>query len=378
MKIVFPYFYGLHQLYHTAVTAMKLSRYLDNAEILCLSTTKDQTNVLKKIKSFNPDSTAQIIELPQPFRFKYLNIKKKKYPYVRSMVKKAKKILNSADIIVTTSHGTYNMFHHYKIENPSYIYQYHGMGDRKYGFDPRLSKYDIIMVGGEYHYNRLIKEKIGTPEKVKIVGYPKFDFPIETEKIRNELFKNDKPIVLYAPHWQPKLTSYKKFAVQILEFFSKNKNYNLIFAPHILLSHWKVRMGYNTNLKHYETDNIIIDFGSDYTTNGTYLKISDIYMGDVSSMVYEFIARKPRPCLFFNAHNVDWKDNVDYRFWNYGPVINHIDELKEKIDIAVSDKHFLELQKENVKKYIQETDENPSDRAAKVIANFAYENYGKI
>jgi len=371
MKLIFPYFYGLHQLYHTAVTSMLIHNYDKNAEVICLTSTKDQTEVLLKAKSYYKNTSTTVLELPQPFRFKYLNIKKKKYPYVRSMVKKAKKILQSADAIITTSHGTYKMYHDHKIDKPLYIYQYHGMGDRKYGFDPRLSKYSLILIGGEYHYKRLIEEKIGTPEKIKIVGYPKFDFPINYKSIKKELFKNDNPIVLYAPHWQPKLTSYKKFAVPILKFFQKHKEYNLIFAPHILLSHWKVRMGYNTNLQHFKTDNIILDFGSDYTTNGTYLAVSDIYMGDVSSMVYEFLARKPRPCVFINAHNVNWQNNVDYRFWQYGPVIDDISQLEEKLKETINNKeYFKAIQEENVKKYIQITNEKSSARAAKAIVEF--------
>ena len=370
MKIVFPYFYGLHQLYHTAVTSMLISKYDKNTEVICLTSTKEQTEVLLKTKSYFKNTSTKILELPQPFRFKYLNIKKKRYPYVRSMVKKGKKILQSADAIVTTSHGTYKMYHGYKINKPLYIYQYHGIGDRRYGFDPRLSKYSLILIGGEYHYKRLIREKIVTPEKIKIVGYPKFDFPIDIKSIKEKLFKNDNPIVLYAPHWQPKLTSYKKFAVPILEFFQKHKEYNLIFAPHILLSHWKVRMNYNTNLKRYESDNIILDFGSDYTTNGTYLAISDIYTGDVSSMVYEFLARKPRPCVFLNAHGVNWKNNVNYRFWDYGPVVEKIENLENKIKEAVHSQNYLELQRKRIKEYMELTEESSSKRAAKAILEF--------
>ena len=39
----------------------------------------------------------------------------------------------------------------------------------------------------------------------------------------------------------------------------------------------------------------------------TYTKQADIYLGDVSSQVYEFML-KPRPCIFFNPENINYKN----------------------------------------------------------------------
>jgi hypothetical protein len=58
----------------------------------------------------------------------------------------------------------------------------------------------------------------------------------------------------------------------------------------------------------------------------TYTGQGDIYLGDVSSQVYEFIAR-PRPCVFLNAHGVAWGDDPNYLFWRMGEVIDRIDDL---------------------------------------------------
>lgn len=189
-------------------------------------------------------------------------------------------------------------------------------------------------------------------------------------RLKKKLFKKDLPIVLYSPHWEPELSSYKKYAKDVLEYFSKQEKYNLIFAPHLLVSHWKNRFGYNIDFQDYSSDNIVVDFGSKFSTNGTYLSISDMYIGDVSSMVYEFIARKPKPCIFFNAHGIEWKNNPDYKFWNFGTVFNTFSEFKENFKSAINDKKTLEFQKENIKKYIEITDEKSSVRAAKEILKF--------
>ncbi len=371
MKIVFPFLYGTHQLYHSAMTAMELTLQDKNLDVLCVSCNKEHTEILNEIKEKYPETRTEIVELKQPFRYKYLNYKKKKYPSVNAMVKKGKRFFKEADIVVTTSHGTIKMFKKYGIVSPKFIYQYHGSGGREYSFDLELSKYDMIFVTGEFTKNGLIKKKISHENKVKIVGYPKFDFPIDKDKIKKKLFKKDLPIVLYSPHWEPELSSYKKYAKDVLEYFSKQEKYNLIFAPHLLVSHWKNRFGYNIDFQDYSSDNIVVDFGSKFSTNGTYLSISDMYIGDVSSMVYEFIARKPKPCIFFNAHDIEWQNNPDYKFWNFGTVFNTFSEFKENFKSAINDKKTLEFQKENIKKYIEITDEKSSVRAAKEILKFA-------
>ena len=371
MKIVFPFLYGTHQLYHSAMTAMELTLQDKNLDVLCVSCNKEHTEILNEIKEKYPETRTEIVELKQPFRYKYLNYKKKKYPSVNAMVKKGKRFFKEADIVVTTSHGTIKMFKKYGIVSPKFIYQYHGSGGREYSFDLELSKYDMIFVTGEFTKNGLIKKKISHENKVKIVGYPKFDFPIDKDKIKKKLFKKDLPIVLYSPHWEPELSSYKKYAKDVLEYFSKQEKYNLIFAPHLLVSHWKNRFGYNIDFQDYSSDNIVVDFGSKFSTNGTYLSISDMYIGDVSSMVYEFIARKPKPCIFFNAHGIEWQNNPDYKFWNFGTVFNTFSEFKENFKSAINDKKTLEFQKENIKKYIEITDEKSSVRAAKEILKFA-------
>ena len=55
----------------------------------------------------------------------------------------------------------------------------------------------------------------------------------------------------------------------------------------------------------------------------TYTRAADIYIGDVSSQIYEFLI-KPRPCIFLNSHHAAWQGNPDYAFWNFGPVIDSV------------------------------------------------------
>jgi len=369
-KIVFLYVHGIHQLYHSAMVAMELSRIQDEYKIQLLSCHPKHTMILNNIKSFYPDSACEIISLPLPFRFKYLNFKMKSYPSPYSTIKFTKKYLLNAEAIVATSHATARTCKKRNITKPKFIYQYHGCGDRKYGFDPKFKDFDFMLLPGKYHQKRLLEENIIEKEQTHIIGWPKLDYPVVIDKVKKELFNNENPIVLYTPHWKPNLGSYNAWAKDILEHFSKSKQYNLIFAPHIQIKHWRAKYKYNIDYDHYKSNNIHIDFGSEYSVNGTYQKIADIYMGDVSSMVYEWIAFKSRPCIFLNAHGVNWKNDVNYRFWNYGPVVTKIEELENKINEAENNSSYLKLQEERIKEYMDLTEKSSSVRAAKAIIEF--------
>jgi hypothetical protein len=67
----------------------------------------------------------------------------------------------------------------------------------------------------------------------------------------------------------------------------------------------------------------------------TYTQGADVYLGDVSSQIAEFMVR-PRPCLFINSHGAKWQGNPDYLFWELGPVIDSVDGLGHALRDAVN------------------------------------------
>ena len=79
----------------------------------------------------------------------------------------------------------------------------------------------------------------------------------------------------------------------------------MIFSPHPLVGHLSKKRGYEINEKDIAEDNILVDMGSNQCLDGTYTCIADIYIGDISSMVTEWVLQEPRPCIFINAHNVN-------------------------------------------------------------------------
>ncbi len=138
-----------------------------------------------------------------------MNIKGKLYPSVNAIVRRSSRLLRNADGVVTTSHGTPGVFRRHGITGPKIIFQYHGCGDRKYGFEASLGKMDLMLLPGAYHRKRLAEEGIVDPGRTRIVGWPKFDI---TSGDAERPFSNTRPTVLYCPTGIPHLGSYRDLA----------------------------------------------------------------------------------------------------------------------------------------------------------------------
>jgi hypothetical protein len=68
----------------------------------------------------------------------------------------------------------------------------------------------------------------------------------------------------------------------------------------------------------------------------TYADAADVYVGDVSSQLYEFLVR-PRPCIFLNAHGIAWQNDPFYLGWRCGPVIESIEQLPAALARSTAD-----------------------------------------
>ncbi|MBI2993402.1 MAG: hypothetical protein HYY48_04405 [Gammaproteobacteria bacterium] len=97
----------------------------------------------------------------------------------------------------------------------------------------------------------------------------------------------------------------------------------LNFAPHIVLFRRNLRHRAFLPRRFRGVRNIHIDTGSELSVDMTYMPAADIYLGDVSSQVYEFLLN-PRPCIFLNGNGVDWRDNPCYVHWHLGQVVGNV------------------------------------------------------
>ncbi len=124
--------------------------------------------------------------------------------------------------------------------------------------------------------------------------------------------------------------------------------------------------------RYLRAPNIHIDLGSRASTTMAYTDRADIYLGDASSQVYEFL-RRPRPCVFLNAHGFPWQSDPNFAHWRAGPVIDDPAELGLALAKARRDQEGLyrPIQQAMFDYSFDLTDEPSSIRAGRALAKFA-------
>jgi len=231
---------------------------------------------------------------------------------------------------------------------PKFLHIPHGAGDRAVGFEKRIALFDEVLTLGCKDRERMIASGLVTADHCHVVG------PMKLASIAQlgrppRLFDNDRPIILYNPHFDAKLGSFAIFADRMIEWAAGQERYNLVVAPHVRLAEgWP-----SDRIAHWEDrsvpDKIIVDMGSGKSIDMTYTLSAELYCGDVSSQVYEFLAQ-PRPCLFVNAHGIGWRDDPDYAMWRFGPVIGPDADIDAAIDLAfATHNEFVGVQREAVR-----------------------------
>lgn len=231
------------------------------------------------------------------------------------------------------------------VRRPRFIHLDHGAGDRAAGFDKRIRHFDFVLVPGTKHRDRLLAEHLVTPDNHEIVGYPKFE---AADAIRDPdwyPFEERRPVVLYNPHFST-LGSWRPCVLSVLEAFAVQRRYNLLLAPHVrLLDSRDARERWGPMLDRFDAlPHIHVDHGSDRAIDMTHTSLADLYLGDVSSQVYEFL-RQPRPCLFLDAHGVDWSQDENYAHWHFGEVIPDARGIVAAVDRAFARQpEFLPVQ----------------------------------
>jgi hypothetical protein len=284
----------------------------------------------------------------------------------------------SFDALVVAEKGSLILRKVHGLRRPLLIHTRHGAGDRAIGFDHHSADFDLVLCSGPKIRERLIRDAGVTADKIRMVGYPKFDIaqpvppPLATPPGRQ--------VVLYNPHVSPHLSSWYKHGKAVLDFFVDNHDFQLIFAPHVMLFerrvvltvdrlriHWPGKL----SRRHLQSSSIYVDTGSPACTDMTYTTAADIYLGDVSSQVYEFLYR-PRPCLFLNSHQVNWRNDANYEHWQAGPVITHPRELAAGLQAAL-DSHattYRAVQEQLCARSFDIQDTPASERAAAAIQEF--------
>jgi hypothetical protein len=253
--------------------------------------------------------------------------------------------------------------------HPRLIYSPHGFGDRARGFIARIATFDLVLLAGEKTEARMLAEGLIRPGDYALTGSVKLETGQRIGQKAVLPFADVATTVLYNPHKEPKLTSWRRFIEPMLAGFARAEQLNLIVAPHVKMfrrhddavrDKWRAR----------STGNVLVDPGSDRSVDASYATLADIYIGDVSSQVYEFLVT-PRPCIFLNAHGIDWRDDPSFAHWHLGDVIDDPAELMAAIHAAPA-RHDLYRERQEAMVAASLGDRTPgaAKRAADAIAAY--------
>lgn len=370
---------AVHQVAHSAPTAFALSRDFPAIDVELLVSSPAQMAELEKIAAhfpgqrcrFTPIDCGPVAKVLDKLAGKFAPIKK--VAVLRSNIDR----FATLDALVTPEKTSAMIKHRFGLTDLTMIYARHGAGDRSLSFNADNALFDFLLLPGAKFRDRLAAAHLLEGRPYEIVGYPKFDLLPETAP---KLFDNDRPTVLYNPHFDPRLSSWYKYGAAVLDYFYRSDKFNLIFAPHLMLferllhvslEEFSMTIRKRLPKRYYDCPHMLIDTGSPASADMTYTMAADIYLGDVSSQVYEFIYR-PRPCVFLNAHGAKWRDDPNYNHWRLGEVIDDPAMLDAALARAPAEheRQYAALQKEAFA-YTFDLQETPSSvRAARAIVSF--------
>jgi CDP-glycerol glycerophosphotransferase (TagB/SpsB family) len=190
------------------------------------------------------------------------------------------------------------------------VFLEHGIGTKSTSFYKAIEYFDLYLVEGNQKYNRLFELYPQYENKLKKVGFSKFDEIVNiTEEQKKSLYEKynldkSKKIILYAPTFFP--SSIEKMADNFPDEF---KECNILVKPHYLTYE---RKRYKKQLKKF-------DIWANYT-NCTILPlseynlvplmaISDIMISDESSAMFEFAALN-KPVISNRYFKLRWSYNL--------------------------------------------------------------------
>lgn len=365
-KICFLYIDEPYNIYHSISIALELHNRNDSeVHLVC---TKRNHNALVSLLGSKIIS-AMHVKIVRPFWYAtlphYLEIKLQ-FRYV--IFRQYRRLLSGFDGIVCSLYNDLLLSRFVDRNKTKLIFAGHGVANRAYSYNDDIKEFDFILLAGQ-HEESIRKDRQQLVEgRYMTAGYVKHEF-CNSLKVKSP-FSDDNPVVFYNPHWLKEYTSYFDHGLSILQQFADQKDYNLIFAPHSLLTTRNKSIVNKINA--YEVyDHIHIDLGSTACHDLSYLKVADVYLGDASSQALEFLLIEPRPCLFIDINGVALSD-YEFHTWELGDVILESDEIVFRIGESYNrhELHYKEIQQESLKRLFYQSDKSPSSIAADGITAY--------
>ncbi len=327
IRILFFYIAEGHHVFHSFPAAAALARKGD-VEIWTATSNDDQRRQIARLSDAY-GVRFKDLELHAPVWMKPLaglnaDFRDGKIPRLFHH----RRALNRFDAIVTVER-TSTVLRRFAVNRPRFIHIPHGAGDRAVGFEPRIANFDHVLLHAPKNEARMLEQGLVQPGHYQVCGYAKLEAVEKLNPRPQRFFENDRRTVFYNPHFDPDLGSWRRMGPALIDAILSRTDYNLIFAPHVRLmrraspeerSRWTAR----------KEDRLLVDPGSDASYDMSYARSADIYLGDVSSQVYEFIGQ-PRPCVFLTQDGEARPDDPDYAFHMFGETAGDVDSAVEAL-----------------------------------------------
>ena len=314
--------YATHQVPHAAPYAFELSRRHPGIEVTIAASSDAELASAAAIGELYPGHRCILLRLRPAWWYGPIDPLVSRFAFARKDRILADNLgfFAGLDALVAPERHCRRLRTRHGLSRLKLIHTRHGAGDREGTSDATMALFDLVLLPGRKYAERFRRLGYLREGQYAVVGWPKFEAVQALAAPRRRWFDNDNPVVVYNPHFDQRVGSWGRMGLAVLDFFAANPGYNLIFAPHLVL--FKRRWRHRAVLpdRYRRARNILIDTDSAALADMTYLEAADIYLGDVSSQVYEFLLR-PRPCVFLDAHGIDWERDAHYAHWHFGPVV---------------------------------------------------------
>jgi len=239
----------------------------------------------------------------------------------------------------------------------------HGVGSMSARDDRRRMAAFHTLVPSEQERQTYLARGMA-PGRIVATGYVKAGFRQRTPA--RTLFPEERQILLYTPHWQPRRSSWPAWGEAVVAALTAQRTWNVILAPHQRLieraPELRGVLEGVSNLPH-----VHCDIDSFATVDGSYTAAADLYLGDTSSQVIEYLMR-PRPAIFLDPVGRDWQPDPSYAMWRAGEVVTDLTELAPAIARAAHRHHaFVDAQREIAAAALGDASGAGAERAAQEV-----------
>lgn len=366
MRVAVLFIGGMHQALHIAPVAAALAARKDIGVSAFVTDMADAEalSVLIVRLSAKP---LNIIIMALPFWLEWLV----GLPGVKRIAKVTRLLFWCRDIrrhdAILTAERSSTLLKRVPGRMPPMIHIPHGAGDRAKGFEPRLALFDHIIVAGPKDQRRMIAQGLVDEARCSVSGAIKVAACRRMQCNSAPLFANDRPVILYNPHFDHRLGSWPAFAEPLIDAVVASDRYNLIVAPHIRMFEMASEAERDVWRQRAVAGRVIVDLDSERLNDMSYTSAADIYVGDVSSQVYEFLT-VAKPCIFIDAHGAAWRDNPDYAMWQFGPVCSDMTQIIDALDHA-TERHsdYIDVQHHMVADALGDSGDQAAEIAAKQL-----------